>query len=132
MSLTQKLEQKFLEALYRRYSSNYGYGVRNLKKCKFHLTAGESFEAEIPEISVINGNIKKYLLIDWANELQMKGLVEIEPGKLEFFLTEKGYDKAPLQWFGKTLAYLNNNQGLAIPLSILSLAVAVIALFVKS
>ena len=131
MSLTQKIEQKFLEALYRRYSSNYGYGVINLKKCKFHLTAGQSFEAEIPEIAVINGNIKKYLVTDWARELQAKELVEIEPNKLEFFLTEKGYNQASLGWFGKTMAYLNNNQGFSIPLSILSLMVSVIALFVK-
>ena len=81
---------------------------------------------------MINGNIKRYLLTDWAHELQAKGLVEIEPSKLEFFLTEKGYDQASLGWLGKTIAYLNNNQGFSIPLSILSLGVAVIALFVKS
>lgn len=131
MPLTQKLEQKFLEALYKRYSSNYGYGVRNLKECKFYLTAGESFEAEIPEITVIDGNRKKYLVTDWVHELQAKELVKIEPNKLEFFLTEKGYNQASLGWFGKTMAYLNNNQGLSIPLSILSLVVSVIALFVK-
>lgn len=131
MPLTQKLEQKFLEALYKRYSSNYGYGVRNLKECKFYFTAGESFEAEIPEIAVIDGNRKKYLVADWAHELQAKELVKIEPNKLEFFLTEKGYNQASLGWFGKTMAYLNNNQGFSIPLSILSLVVSVIALFVK-
>ncbi len=131
MPLTQKLEQKFLEALYKRYSSNYGYGVRNLKECKFYLTAGESFEAEIPEITVIDGNRKKYLVTDWVHELQAKELVKIEPNKLEFFLTEKGYNQASLGWFGKTMAYLNNNQGFSIPLSILSLVVSVIALFVK-
>ena len=131
MPLTQKLEQKFLEALYKRYSSNYGYGVRNLKECKFYLTAGESFEAEIPEITVIDGNRKKYLVTDWVHELQAKELVKIEPNKLEFFLTEKGYNQASLGWFGKTMTYLNNNQGLSIPLSILSLVVSVIALFVK-
>ncbi len=132
MSLTQKLEQKFLEALYRRYLSNYGYGVRNLKKCKFYLTAGESFEAEIPEIAVINGGIKKYLVTDWVFELLAKGFVEIAPNKLEFFLTEKGYNQASLGRFGKTMAYLNNNQGFSIPLSILSLVVSVIALFVQN
>lgn len=86
----------------------------------------------MPEIAVFNGTHKKYLVTDWATELQAKGLVSIEPSRLEFFLTEKGYNQASLRWCGKAVAYLNNNQGLAIPISILSLAVAVIALFVES
>lgn len=132
MSFTPKLEQKFLNVLYKRYSSNYGYGVRNLNKCIFWLTSAASFEAEIPEIAVTQNGIKIDFLVDWVKELEARGLVKINPHELKFVLTEKGYHQASLGGFGKAMAFLNNNQGLAIPISILSFIVSIIALFTDS
>jgi hypothetical protein len=126
--LTKGPDDKFLKYMYKRHVSTYGYGVRNLEASKLLVTSGYGIEREVPEILVEHNGMKKYLVVDAAHELQAKGYVQFSRDNTAFWLTEAGYRKAEQSWLERLLGYLNKNPGLSIPLSLLSLVVAVIAL----
>lgn len=130
--LTPALERRFLASLYKKYNSNFGYGIRHLRSCAFYVTGPESFEAELPEIWDISGQTKKSQLLDWAKELNAKGWVVFSENQLTFTLTEAGYREANQGCVGRVMSYLNNNPGWAIPISIFSLIVAIIAIVVDA
>lgn len=130
--LTSSLERRFLLSLYKKYNFNFGYGLRNLQACTFYITGPTSFETELPEIWEITDGVKRSQLLDWVQELNTKGWVKFGDNPLTFNLTEAGYCEANKSYFGRMMSYLNNNPGLALPVAIFSLIVAIIALAVDA
>jgi hypothetical protein len=130
--LTKGLDEKFLRYMYNRHVSSYGYGVRNLEASKLYITSGYGIERDIPEILVTHDGMNKYLVVDAAKELQAKGYVKFNDDNCTFWLTEAGYRRAEQCWWEKFLGYLNKNSGLSIPIALLALIVAIIALLVRS
>jgi len=125
--LQKSLPEKFLRYMYRRHISSYGYGVRNLEASKLLITSGYGIEREIPEIlveqnGVVLGRpclIKKYLVVDAAEELQTKGYVQFSDDGTAFWLTEAGYRRAEQGWVQRFVEYLNKNRGLLALLAII-------------
>ncbi len=129
--LTKGLDEKFLRYMYKQHLSSYGYGVRDLEKSKLLITSGYGIESEIPEILVEHNGMKKYLVVDAARELQVKGYVQFSPDSGTFWLTEAGYLRAEQRWFQRTLGFLNKNPGLSIPIALLALFISIVTLAVK-
>jgi hypothetical protein len=98
LKITPEQERKFLICLFSRYTAKHGYGKRNLKNQRFSVV-DHSFEVDIPEIVTTRKHssgmsIKEIPVTDLAQELEIKGFAEFFPNRLEFHLTESGYDKA--------------------------------------
>ena len=128
---TKAMEKKLLKIIFEQYTSEYGYGVRNLKEYKLILTGGDSFEKEMPEIVEYEGNVKRYLLLDILKELMARGHIECSEDNCYYWLSESGYKHASKSFFQHIVGYYNDNSGWAIPIAIVSLVVSLISLFVK-
>lgn len=122
------MERKLLMGLYRRYIDQFGHGIRHLQEYKILITAAEVYLPEMPELREVQGNMARDLFIDVMKELEASGFVVFD-GSTAFNLTESGYRKASMSWKDRTLDFFNKNEGLAVPISVISLVVAVIALF---
>ncbi|MBF6022797.1 hypothetical protein [Lysobacter niastensis] len=122
------LDEKFLRYMFRRHVSQFGYRTSNLHESKLYITAGSGIEQDVPEILVISNGMKKYLVPQAAQELERQGYVVFNIDNSAFWLTEQGFRRAGLNPLQRSLAFLNNNAGLGIPIALLSLVVAVIAL----
>ena len=131
--ITKEMEEKLLKIIYERYIREYGYGTRNLTEYKVIITGGAIFENEMPEIYEYDEaqNMKRCLMPDILKELMARGYIECSGDNVYYWLSEKGYYHASQNRLQRFVSYLNNNSGWAIPLALLSLVVAVIALFVK-
>lgn len=127
------MEEKLLKIIYERYTKEYGYGTRNLTEYKVIITGGAMFENEMPEIYEYDEaqNMKRCLMLDILKELMARGYIECSGDNNYYWLSEKGYEHASQNRLQRFVSYLNNNSGWAIPLALLSLVVAVIALSVK-
>ncbi|MFK3794778.1 hypothetical protein [Pseudomonas sp. NPDC088444] len=126
--LKKGMEQKLLGILYRRYVETFGRGVRNLNEYPVLITASEVFLSEIPEMREVQGLMARDLFIDTMQELQASGYVRFD-GKMSFFLTEAGYHRAAMTPIDRFLEFCNKNEGLAVPISVVSLIISIIALF---
>ena len=125
------MEEKLLKIIFKRYTKKYDYGVRNLKEYKEIITDRKSFEKDMPEIVEFEGDTKTYLLIPILEKLMAKGYIEFSEDNAYYCLTESGYNHAAQNIFQRIIAYFNKNAGWVILIAILSLIVALVALFVK-
>jgi len=126
--LKKGMEQKLLGIIYRRYIERFGRGVRNLDEFPVLITSSEVFLSEIPEMREVEGSMARDLFIDAMRELEVSGFVRYDQ-KMSFFLTEAGYRRAAMTRTDKFLEFCNRNEGLAVPISVISLIISVIALF---
>ena len=135
--LPKSLPERFLQYMYKRHISSYGYAVSNLEKSKLWITIGPGIEREIPDIlvekdGIFNGQpcrFKTYHVVPAAQELQAKGYVRFSDDNTAFWLTEAGYKRAEQNWFGRFVEYLNKNRGLLALIAIFSSIL--IALLIK-
>ena len=125
------MEEKLLKIIFKRYTKEYGYGMRNLKEYKLSVIGGSSFEKDMPEIVEFEGDTKRYRLIDILEELMARGYIEFSEDNAYYWLTESGYNHAAQNIFQRIIAYFNKNAGWAIPIAVLSLIVSIVALLVK-
>ncbi|WP_147296173.1 hypothetical protein [Chromobacterium violaceum] len=84
----------------------------------------------------IDGNLANSHVIDWAKELEIKGLIKFPPNGYEFFLTKAGYEAVSRSRLQKITIWLNKNPGvialLALLVSLGSFIVAIVALNTSS
>lgn len=127
------IEKKFLHWLYGNYIRRYGHGIRNIDECEFYTIY--SIEQLPDEFYEVNNGIAKSHVLEYAKELEAKGLLRFAENRLKFYFTEKGFKSASASKFQRFLDALNRNPGalamFAAIISIGSLVVAILALFNK-
>lgn len=126
--ITKEMEQKLLGLIYKKYTDRFGHGVRNLAEFPILITSAEVYLADMPELQEMDGNLIRHRFIDIMEELRASGFVTYDQ-KTSFFLTDAGYARAALSLKDKVLDFFNKNQGLAVPISIVSLIISIIALW---
>lgn len=122
------MESKLLGLIYEKYIDRFGHGVRNLGEFPVLITSAEVYLDGMPELKESEGDFIRHRFIDIMQELTASGYVTYDQ-KTSFFLTEAGYKRAALTPKDKALDFFNKNQGLAVPISIISLIISVIALW---
>lgn len=123
------MKQKLLRIIYEKYVDEFGHGVRNLRQFPVLITAQESYHEKMPELMESQDNARRSLFLDVMKELRADGFIFYDEG-VNYYLTAEGYEEADMGWLKRSLRFFNANQGLAVPISIISLIVSVIALFV--
>ena len=126
--ISKKMEPKLLGLIYKKYIDRFGHGVRNLGEFPILITSAEVYLADMPELQEMDDNLIRHRFIDIMRELQTSGYVNYDQ-KTSFFLTEAGYQRAALSPKDKALDFFNKNQGLAVPISVVSLVISIIALW---
>ncbi|PIB57211.1 hypothetical protein [Pseudomonas sp. 2995-1] len=126
--LKKGMEQKLLALIYRKYVERLGHGVRNLREFPIWITSAEVYLPDMPELREYDENMARDLFVDVMRELEASGYV-IFDSNIAFFLTEAGYGRASMTPVDKFLDFCNKNQGLAVPISIVSLIVSFAALW---
>lgn len=122
------MEQKLLGLIYKKYIDRFGHGVRNLSEFPILITSAEVYLADMPELQEMDGNLIRHRFIDVMEELRASGYVTYDQ-RTSFFLTEAGYQRAALSPKDKALDFFNKNQGLAVPISVVSLVISIFALW---
>ena len=79
---------------------------------------------------LIKSGVSEPLFIELAEDLASRRLVRFSSDRAKIHLTNKGFELANMHSFEKIFFYFNINPGLAIVISLASLIVAIIALFV--
>ena len=126
--ISKEMEPKLLGLIYKKYIDRFGHGVRNLSEFPILITSAEVYLADMPELQEMDDNLIRHRFIDIMRELQTSGYVNYDQ-KTSFFLTEAGYQRAALSPKDKALDFFNKNQGLAVPISVVSLVISIIALW---
>ncbi|HDS1791474.1 hypothetical protein NPS34_25670 [Pseudomonas putida] len=129
--ISNKLEKELLRSIYKKYIERYGHGVRRISEFRVLITAGDIYHRDIPELLEKTDNGTKSRFLDVLRELEAIGYVRSD-GAGAYVLTEPGYTEAAMSRIDKFLDFFNRNQGLAIPISMVSLIISLIALFVSS
>ena len=121
------VEKQFLLWLYEDYIRRFGYGVRNVDECDFYTTYGvEHLPEEFYEIS--NG-VAKSRVLEYAKELEAKGLLRFSERGLVFHFTKKGYEAVSASKCQRFLDALNRNPGaLALTAAIVSVGSLIVAI----
>ena len=126
------VEEELLRYMYKRHVERFGTTRHNLPESNLSLLAGRELEDEIPRILTINGNMKKYFVVDAAKELERRGLVQFNHDNAYFWLTQDGFSQASKGFVRRSLDFFNVNAGLATLIALLSLVVSIIALAVSA
>jgi hypothetical protein len=126
--LKKGMEPKLLRLIYKKYIARFGRGVRHIHEFPILLTYAEVYLPDMPELRELQGEMARDLFIDVMKELEASGYVVFDK-KTSFFLTAEGYAEAGKSRRDRTLDFFNRNQGLAVPISVVSLIVAIVALF---
>lgn len=126
--LKRGMEPKLLRLIYKKYISRFGRGVRNIDQFPVLVTYSDVYLPDMPELREIDGNMARDLFIDIMKELEASGYVRFDD-KFAYFLTVHGYAEAAKTRRDRALDFFNRNQGLAVPISVVSLIVAVVALW---
>lgn len=129
--LPKGVEMDLLKAIYRKYVDENGVGIRRIGSFKILITAQDTYSQAVPRLKKSSGQLRSSYFVSAMLELQALGYVEYD-GKSAYQLTERGFQAASKSTLQRVVDYFNENQGLAIPISIVSLIVAVIALFVAA
>lgn len=124
------MKQKLLRLIYEKYVDEFGHGVRNLEQFRVLITAQDMYHEKMPELMEFDDNVRRSRFIDVISELKADGFISHGGGGQCLYLTPEGYREADMGWLKRSLRFFNANQGLAVPISIFSLIVSVIALFV--
>lgn len=132
--IERDIEEKFLNWLYEEYTRKFGYGVRNIDKCRFLTTyLPEDLPVEFSEVN--SEGVTKSHVLTYAKELEAKGLLRFSKQGLEFYFTKEGFDKVSMSNYQRFLNFLNKNPSIlsivAILVSFGSLVIALIALVKK-
>ncbi|WP_144080565.1 hypothetical protein [Pseudomonas simiae] len=125
--ISRVMESKLLGIIYDKYIHRFGHGVRNLGEFPIYITSAEVYVGDMPELQEQEGNVIRHRFIDIMQELEASGYVVYDQ-KTSFFLTDAGYKRASMSLKDKALDFFNKNQGLAVPISIVSLIISIIAL----
>ena len=124
------IEKQFLLWLYENYIQRFGYGVRNIDKCDFYTTY--SVEHLPDEFCEVHNGVTKSHVLEYAKELEVKGLLRFSPNELVFHFTKEGYESVSASKCQRFLDALNRNPGAlalaAVIVSVGSLIVAILAL----
>jgi len=125
----RKLANEFHEWMYEQYSTKHGNLANKIDEYGVYLVGTPS---TIPEkfFSRQKSGVSEPLFIELAEDLASRGLVRFSSDRAKIHLTNKGFELANMNSFEKILFYFNINPGLAIVISLASLIVAIIALFV--
>ncbi|MDR6162371.1 hypothetical protein [Pseudomonas fluorescens] len=126
--ISRVMEAKLLGLIYDKYIHRFGHGVRNLGEFPIYITSAEVYLADMPELQEQEGDLIRHRFVDIMLELEASGYVEYDQ-KTSFFLTEVGYRSAAMTLKDKVLDFCNKNQGLAVPISVISLIISIIALW---
>jgi hypothetical protein len=102
--------------------------VRNLGEFPILITSAEVYLGDMPELQEMDGNLVRHRFVDIMLELQASGYVTYDQ-RTSFFLTEAGYQRATLSPKDKALDFFNKNQGLAVPISVVSLVISIFSLW---
>lgn len=116
--------------LHKDYSEMYGKNVSKLSDYSLSIL-DSGLKSAVPQL--YDKNDTDLLRAKEAfKELAYGGYIDILGNYRNIRLTEKGYQEASMGFFKKALLFVNKNPGLAIIISLLSLAVSIIALFKSS
>ena len=85
--IDSKIEKRFLNWLFDDYCDRYGYGIRNIDYCPFYTTY--SCKHLPVEFFEVNDGISKSHVIQYAKELQAKGLLRFDENGYQFYFTEE-------------------------------------------
>jgi hypothetical protein len=119
-------ERVLLQYLYSRFVDVNGN--RQSKLTEFTIFVLEpGLKTAVPHLFSEDASLKE--LKHAFRELAARGLVRIHGADRNYSLTKEGFDEASQGRSMRILDFLNRNTGLAIGVSIISLIVAVIALF---
>ncbi|WP_139363642.1 hypothetical protein [Oceanospirillum linum] len=121
------VEKQFLLWLHKDYTRRFGYGVRNIDKCDFYTTYSvENLPEEFYEIN--NGMARSHVL-EYAKELEAKGLLRFAENGLKFHFTKEGYEAVSASKCQRFLDALNRNPGaLALAAAIVSVGSLIVAI----
>ncbi len=124
------IEKQFLLWLYESYIRRFGYGVRNIDKCDFSTI--HSLTHLPDEFYEVNNGVAKSHVLEYAKELEAKGLLRFAKNGLAFHFTKEGYESVSASKSQRFLDALNRNPGAlalaAVAISVGSLVVAILAL----
>lgn len=126
--ISRVMESKLLGLIYDKYIHRFGHGVRNLGEFPIYITSAEVYLSDMPELQEQDGDLIRHRFVDIMLELEASGYVVYDQ-KTSFFLTEAGYRSAAMTLKDKVLDFCNKNQGLAVPISVISLIISIIALW---
>ncbi|WP_417528172.1 hypothetical protein [Marinomonas shanghaiensis] len=124
------IEKQFLQWLYDDYIRRFGYGIRNIDKCNFYtITSIQNLPSEFYKVK---GSITTSHVIEYAQELEAKGLLRFSKPGMIFHFTPEGYKAVSASKYQRVLDSLNRNPGaialVAIIISIASLVTSAITL----
>lgn len=125
--ISWQMEPKLLGIIYGKYIDRFGHGVRNLGEFPILITSADVYLNDMPELREMEGDLVRHRFIDIMKELEASGYVTYDQ-RTSFFLTEAGYQLAARSPIDKALDFFNKNQGLAVPISIFSLIISIVAL----
>lgn len=128
--VSKGMKQKLIRIIYEGYVEAFGHGVRNLQQFPVLITAQDVYHKKMPELMEYQDNQLRSLFVDVMNELRADGFIRYDE-RVNYYLTPEGYREADLSRLQRSFRFFNANQGLAVPISILSLVVSVIALFLS-
>lgn len=121
------IEKQFLLWLYEDYIRRFGYGVRNIDKCDFYTIY--SVEHLPDAFYEVNKGMAKSHVLEYAKELEAKGLLHFAKNGLVFHFTKEGYESVSASKLQRFLDALNRNPGaLALAAAIISVGSLVMAI----
>lgn len=125
--ITRSMQLKLLRLIYEDYLEEHGEGVRKLGQFGVLITAHDMYIPRMPELMEVEGTLARPLFSDVLSELKTQGYLRWDEAS-KYYLTTEGYNFVRKGLYGRFVDYLNRNPGLAIPISVVSLLLSVLAI----
>ena len=122
----RKIDKKVLAYLYNDYKKQHGSSVYNLSRYSI-VALDDGLKRAVPGLYGSDPELRELKAI--FKELSTRDLVNIHGSYQNISLTEAGFIEASKTRWRRFVEFFNSNPGLAIIISLVSLIVAVIALF---
>ena len=123
-----KNAKNLLNCIYKKYVEVHGCNISEIDSFSV-VIMDDGFRSALPDLFEGDPDLTELKAV--IRDLRARGYVKSNTPYRDVFLTIDGYKMSSKSVFGKTLDFLNSNPGLAIPISLLSLGIALIA-FIKS
>jgi hypothetical protein len=125
----KETDRKVLNYLYCKYLKQHGSSVTHLDNFTIFVV-DDGMKKAVPKLYDSDPELKE--LKDVFKELSLRGFVNVHGNYRNISLTKEGFNEASKTWWRKFIDFFNSNPGLAVLISLISLVVAVIALFKSS
>lgn len=124
--LDKKLPDRLLRYMYDSHVARFGHKTTNFESSYLMTLGGDEIALHVAGIYTVTDGLTRSLVIDAAEELERRQLIEFGADGYRFWLTASGFDEAAKSNLARSVEWLNRNAG---AMSVVAIAISFVALF---